>query len=119
MTRKENRIYVTKISGDTSDGYHTFNELYSHRHYLFSLLLRQNKDIAWKSLKHGDGSSYPNFFVAGIEFPQGVICYHLPLKLFDRLDYIKTLEQAPKWDGSSADDILDRLKLMVIAKEKE
>jgi hypothetical protein len=38
-----------KIDGDTSDGYHTFNELYYHRMILFSVICNQNKSKAWKS----------------------------------------------------------------------
>ena len=40
------------ITGETSDGYHTFNELYHHRAVLFSVIVANYPDKAWKSKKH-------------------------------------------------------------------
>ena len=41
-----------KEIGDLSDGYHTFNQLYYQRMILFAALVKQNKEKAWKSLRH-------------------------------------------------------------------
>ncbi len=48
------------ITGETSDGYHTFNELYEHRHWLFLCLLAGHAGIypMWMSKAHYDGSSF-------------------------------------------------------------
>lgn len=42
-------------SGELSDGYHTFNDLYCQRCILFATLVNQNKKTSWKSYKHEDG----------------------------------------------------------------
>ncbi len=44
--------------GEVSDGNHTFNELYMHRTTLFNIILCQNKDKAWKSKLHDDGTMF-------------------------------------------------------------
>ena len=46
-----------KIDGDTSDGYHTFSELYHHRAVLFSVIVKTFPERAWKSRKHHDGTT--------------------------------------------------------------
>ena len=43
-----------KVTGQTSDGYHTFDELYDHRIALFCTLLKFVD--GWKSKLHEDGS---------------------------------------------------------------
>ena len=93
-----------------SDGYHSFGELYEHRHMLFIALLLYNKDIAWRSLYHDDGSCYEGWFVAGLDLPTGQITYHLPLRLWSMLDSIKTLKKAPKYDGHTSKDVINRLE---------
>lgn len=42
--------------GTISDGYHTFNDLYDHRHALFLALCRA-LGMGWKSRLHVDGTS--------------------------------------------------------------
>lgn len=37
---------TVKINGNTSDGYHTFDELYHHRAILFAVICNANKDKA-------------------------------------------------------------------------
>lgn len=56
-------------TGELSDGYHTFNELYYHRAVLFSVICNQNKDIAWKSKLHSDETMYDGMFIVGINTP--------------------------------------------------
>lgn len=97
------------ITGETSDGYHTFNELYEHRHALF-LALASLTD-SWMSKKHHDGSEMDGWFIAGIKLRSGDISYHLPMRIWD--DCVKTgaevLPKAPKWDGHTSNDVVDRL----------
>lgn len=52
--------------GEISDGYHTFNELYHHRAVLFSVICNANKEIAWKSKAHADGTMFDGMFIVGI-----------------------------------------------------
>lgn len=92
-------------TGDLSDGYHTFNELYHHRAVLFSVIVNQNKEIAWKSKKHHDGTMYDGMFIVGVDTPQGQYSYHYDLNLWDLFD-VKELENAPEWDGHKPQDIV-------------
>ena len=64
--------------GQISDGYHTFDELYRHRHALFLNLLADHRGVSWASKVHSDGTSWDGWFIAGIETPKGQISYHLP-----------------------------------------
>ena len=88
-----------------SDGYHTFEELYYHRMILFSIILKQNKQLSWKSKLHNDGTMFDNYFICGINTPQGQYTYHYDMKYWDRFDGIKELEKAPEWDGHLPEDI--------------
>lgn len=99
------------VSGDTSDGYHTFDELYHHRMILFSIICNQNKDLAWKSMKHHDGTMYENYFIVGISTPEGDYTYHYDIRDWNYFN-VKELEKAPKWDGHNPSDITRLLTLV-------
>lgn len=97
----------SKITGETSDGYHTFNELYHHRMVLFSIICNTNKDKAFKSKLHADGTMFDDYFIVGVETPQGYYTYHYHMDNWDRFQ-VQELERAPEWDGHQPCDI-DRL----------
>lgn len=94
--------------GEVSDGYHTFNELYEHRHALFANVVNQSQE-SWKSKLHDDGTMFDGWFIAGISTKDGDVTYHLPLKHWE-LFQCKELEKAPKWDGHTSDVVVSRLK---------
>lgn len=96
--------------GEISDGYHTFNELYYHRMLLFSIICNQNKDVAWKSKLHDDGTMFDGYFIVGITTPKGDFTYHYELKDWDMFD-VKELKRAPKWDGHQPEDIVRLLSI--------
>lgn len=96
------------ITGDTSDGYHTFNELYHHRAVLFSVIVRDHKDLAWKSTKHSDGTMYDGMFIVGIETPSGQATYHYDMAYWYMFD-CKELETAPEWDGHTPAQAIARI----------
>lgn len=101
--------------GEESDGYHTFNELYEHRHALFMALAAcvPAPGAAWMSRLHDDGSSMPGWFIAGIDLPRGkTITYHLPERLWGEAwesNHFNVLKRAPKWDGHTSADVVKRL----------
>ncbi len=104
------KITIECDVGNVSDGFHTFNELYSHRCTLFAALMKAHKDISWKSKLHSDGTMFDDWFIAGMNLPTGMITYHLPLDHFwSKLDDINELEYAPEWDGHTSDDVINRL----------
>lgn len=96
--------------GEISDGYHTFNELYYHRMLLFSIICNQNKEIAWKSKLHDDGTMFDGMFICGIETPEGQYTYHYNLEFWDMFD-VKELKRAPMWDGHQPEDIVRLLSI--------
>lgn len=101
-----------KITGETSDGYHTFNELYEHRSALFLTLCVEIYDRAyvWRSRLHSDGSAIDGWFVLGIGVAPGEqITYHLPLSRWDDASFADELPQAPPFDGHTSADVLQRL----------
>lgn len=101
--------------GQTSDGYHTFDELYEHRNILFMKLCEwideaQGWGHTWKSKLHADGTMFAGWFIAGIGTEVGKqITYHLPLPLWDML-HVRERERAPAWDGHTSQDVVQRLK---------
>lgn len=104
-------VPIHKAPQNTSDGYHSFYELYHHRMMLFSVICETYKDKAWKSLLHDDGTMYENYFVVGIETPQGQYSYHYHISEWDNFD-VQVLERAPQWDGHEPKHVY-RLKGLV------
>lgn len=99
-------------NGNISDGYHTFNELYEHRNLLFlSWIAVLPKYRTWKSTLHSDGTMYDGWFIAGVDRLAGEqISYHLPIRLWDSCT-ADELHYAPKFDGHTPNDVLDRMRL--------
>lgn len=109
-------------TGSISDGYHTFDELYEHRTALFIALCKvyAETDFAewgkdcpdvWRSKNHHVGGEpmYDGWFIMGIG-KQTQISYHLPISKWEETNFAETLENAPKWDGHTPSDVIDRLK---------
>ena len=97
------------ITGETSDGYHTFNELYHHRAVLFSVIVKVCPDHAWKSRKHHDGTMYDGMFIVGIETPDGQATYHYDIEPYWDMFQCKELEYAPEWDGHTPAQAIARI----------
>lgn len=105
-------LFIGKIFGvinRLSDGYHTFQELYSHRFALFAALASIYRDDAWKSLKDSAGREIEGWFIAGIFTKTGMqISYHLPIKYWDYFNFAKEYDSAP-WDGHTSEEAAKRL----------
>ena len=97
------------ITGETSDGYHTFNELYHHRAVLFSVIVKAFKDKAWKSRKHHDGTMYDGMFIVGVETPYGQATYHYDMEPYWEMFCCKEIERAPEWDGHTPEQAIERI----------
>ena len=98
-------------ASQVSDGYHTFEELYNHRMILFSIICNSYPYRAWKSKLHHDGTMYDNYFIVGINTPEGDFTYHYHLDHWDKFQ-VKELPNAPEWDGHTSDDILRLYSLL-------
>lgn len=102
-------IEPQRIDGNTSDGYHTFNELYHHRAVLFSVIVARFADRAWKSKLHADGTMYEGMFIVGIETPDGHATYHYDVEPYWRLFRCKEVDRAPEWDGHTPGQAIERI----------
>jgi hypothetical protein len=103
-----------EINGNTSDGYHTFNELYDHRRALTAVLfnewaIAQEFNVV-KSRRHSDGQKCfgGGWFIVVAELPMGQISYHYEEEYWDMF---KVPEVAVPWkyDGHNAQDVVERL----------
>lgn len=97
------------ITGETSDGYHTFNELYHHRAVLFSVIVANYPDRAWKSKKHYDGTMYDGMFIVGIDTPDGQATYHYDIDPYWDMFKCRELDNAPEWDGHTPAQAIERI----------
>lgn len=99
--------------GAVSDGYHTFNDLYAHRHALFCALAASHPKLSWAATEHHDQSPmYEGYFLAGMSLPTGDISYHLPVLYWSLLEEagVPTHEYAPvPFDGHTPEDVVGRL----------
>ena len=111
-------IEPESINGETSDGYHTFNELYHHRAVLFSVVVRNYPELCWKSKKHHTGDMYDGMFIVGINTPDGQASYHYDIEPYWDMFECEELEFAPEWDGHTPDQAIERIgKLKYYEKE--
>jgi hypothetical protein len=117
MTKEEalNELIKGSDTNLISDGFHTFGELYEHRIVLFlalakQLIIHRPEMPVWKTRKHDDGIEWDGWFIVGIGNTEGSqITYHLPSSKWDDCAFIPNVERAPKWDGHSPEDVLERL----------
>lgn len=118
------------INGETSDGYHTFDELYEHRIELWIALCKSifstigrcvpdsDGNPVWRSKTHSDGTTIDGWFILGIYRAKGEqITYHVPMNRWDDcwfamepVDLVTKTERAPEFDGHTSIDVLERLK---------
>lgn len=102
-------IEPNPIDGSTSDGYHTFNELYHHRAVLFSVIVAAFSDKAWKAKAHSDGTMYGGMFIVGINTPDGQATYHYDIEPYWGMFRCKELDRAPEWDGHTPEQAIERI----------
>ena len=97
------------VIDNISDGWHTFGELYEFRMSLSIALLNTNPEISWKSKQHDDGSMFDGgYFICGIETPKGQVTNHYKIEHWESFN-VTEFEHAPKWDGHTAKDSIERL----------
>jgi hypothetical protein len=126
--RERIKTFLSQPEPDTSqlsDGYHTFAELYEHRHALCLALMRAMPQHCWYSLRHADGERCfggADWFIVGIELPGGSsVTYHLPAELYAiaQATGAAELEKGRPWDGHTAADVVSRLREWAALGEPE
>ena len=105
------------VNGETSDGYHTFNELYHHRALLFSVIVNLFQARSWKSKQHDDGTMFNGMFIVGIETPEGQATYHYDIEPYWKLFDCREYERAPKWDGHTPNDAIERIARLGLRRD--
>ncbi len=109
-----------KDIGDLSDGFHTFNQLYYQRMILFATIVKQNRDKAWKSLRHEDGELCfgGGWFIVGVDTPEGSYTYHYEDNYYSLFDCVE-LECGKHWDGHTEKDVTRLLSLPALEKQEQ
>lgn len=109
-TEPESGYSVDPVTGEMSDGYHTFGELYAHRRALTAALTKTVPGC-WRSKSHHpeDDPMFEGYFIVGVNLPNGKITYHYKLKYWDDFSHVAELRHAPKWDGAAPGDTVIRL----------
>lgn len=103
---------VYEVIGETSDGFHAFNELYEHRVLLWINLCLTQKDKCYVVENHYDG-----WFLLGMETEDGQISYHCPNKHLDFVSQIK--RHHPDFDGHTSKQVIERLIAAALRKKAE
>ncbi len=98
--------------GDISDGYHTFDELYQHRHLLFINVALAHRDTAFKTWKNDKGEEWKGWFILGINTKFGQITYHVPEQYWSFVD-VKEVECNADYDNHQQEEVLDRLYALI------
>jgi len=104
-----------QVSGDTSDGYHTFNELYEFRKAynaaLFNEWAASNKYSVHKSKRHFDGEDCfgGGWFIVVAQLPDGQISNHYEMKDWDKFLLPETDKAMFEYDNHTGADVLQRL----------
>ncbi len=117
LTRLADLIEPQEITEDTSDGYHTFRQLYYQRMMLFAVLVAEHRDLAWKTHRHEDGEPCfgGGWFLVTIETPAGPYGYHYEDKYWDLFD-CDEIPKAKPWDGYDESDVG---RLMSLVSERK
>lgn len=108
------RLRDERTSGETSDGYHTHNELYHYR-----MLYNAHAARGWvaqgipvvKSWRHADGDLCfgGGWFIVTATLPTGQVSNHYEAKHWDLFD-VPWVPRPPEWDGHTPEDAADRLE---------
>jgi hypothetical protein len=103
------------IDGDTSDGYHTFNELYDFRKAynaaLFNEWAASGKYSVHKSMRHYNGEDCfgGGWFIVVAQLPNGQISNHYEMKDWELFQLPETEKAMFEYDNHTSADVLKRL----------
>ena len=122
---KKLAIQDLTITENTSDGYHTFKELYEFRMMYNAALFNEWASMGnrWeakydvhKSWKHNDGELCfgGGWFVVVAILPSGQITNHYEAKHWDLFKITEVEKAKYEFDGHTSNDVLERLKSLII-----
>jgi hypothetical protein len=109
---------MCEVTGSTSDGYHTFDELYEYRKQynaaLFNSFARSGLYSVHKSLRHSDGELAfgGGWFIVVAVLPHGMISNHYKEEDWELFN-IPSFDFSPiEYDGHTPEEALERLTLL-------
>lgn len=110
----DNMVMIT-VDSTTSDGFHTFGELYEYRRaynaLLFNEWAKRGLYDVHKSLKHSDGE--PCFggthFIVVAELPTGQVSNHYKLEHWEAFSSTPERGLSNEYDGHTPSQALERL----------
>ena len=114
-----------KIDGNTSDGYHTFNELYEFRKAynaaLFNEWASSGKCSVHKSWRHHDGELCfgGGWFIVVAVLPDGQISNHYEAKDWALFKVPETDKALFEFDGHTGSDVIARLMSYTAPPQRE
>jgi len=107
------------VTEHTSDGHHTFAELYDYR-----MLYNAHAARGWlsvgipvvKSRRHSDGEACfgGGWFIVTATLPTGQVSNHYRDEFWDLFD-VPEADLPPEWDGHTPQDAADRLRAVLVA----
>lgn len=115
---------IEAVDENTSDGYHTFKELYGFRKAynaaLFNEWAKARKYNVHKSRRHADGEECfgGGWFIVMATLPTGQISNHYELSDWE-LFQCDERERGDVWDGHTPQDVLDRLLALLRPQQQE
>lgn len=108
--------FKLEAPSDTSDGYHTFKDLYRFRMLynaaLFNEWAEKGMYDTHKSYRHSDGElcfGKEDYFVVQAQLPTGQISNHYKGESWD-LFMVPEVARAAVWDGHTAEMVAERLE---------
>lgn len=115
------------IDGKTTDGYHSFDELYRYRLLYNAALFNEwaseslytSRFHVHKSWRHNSGEECfgGGWFIVMAELPTGQISNHYEEKYWD-LFQIPERDRADEWDGHTPADAADRLYRFLMGDDR-
>lgn len=108
-----------EITGETSDGHHTFNELYAYRKAYNALLFNEwaSRGLydVHKSERHSDGEACfgGGWFIVSAQTPAGQITNHYETADWELFN-VASRERAAAWDGHTPAEALTRLLALAL-----
>jgi hypothetical protein len=112
----DSRLSPVLVTGETSDGYHTFNELYGYRKAFNALLFNEwaSRGLydVHKSWHHSDGEPCfgGGWFIVVAQMPAGQVSNHYKAEDWP-LFQVPERERGAEWDGHTPQIALTRLLL--------
>lgn len=115
-----------EVNENTSDGYHTFKELYELRllynAHLFNEWSKQGMYNVHKSQRHADGElcfGRTDYFIVVATLPTGQISNHYPMSDWDLFQCEAVEKAKAEWDGHTSKDVATRLRDTLISYKKD